>query len=56
MIPVKSSGHGLTATLAPEYETCQKLSQESSLPVKTIYQAALAAAWQQYVQEAEEND
>ena len=55
-VPVKKSGQGLTATLAPEYEACQKLSQESSLPVKTIYQAALAAAWQQFAQEAEKHD
>jgi uncharacterized protein (TIGR00299 family) protein len=35
---------GKVVQTAPEYESCRKLAEEKSVPLKTIYEAALAAA------------
>lgn len=35
---------GQVVQTAPEYESCRKLSEEKNVPLKTVYEAALAAA------------
>ena len=35
---------GRIVQTAPEYESCKNLAQEKSMPLKTVYEAALAAA------------
>jgi uncharacterized protein (TIGR00299 family) protein len=43
-IPVKVAGvEGEIANAAPEYEVCRRIAREKDVPVKRVYQAALAA-------------
>ena len=37
-------GPGGHDNLAPEYEDCKRIAAEKKIPIKTVYQAALAAA------------
>jgi uncharacterized protein (DUF111 family) len=34
---------GRVVQTAPEYESCKKLAAEKNVPLKTVYEAALAA-------------
>ena len=36
--------HGRETTRAPEFEDCRRLAEEAGVPVRTVYEAALAAA------------
>ena len=35
----------LVMNVAPEYEVCRRIASERGVPVKAVYQAALAAYW-----------
>ncbi len=43
-VKVASGGSGIE-NAAPEFEDCARLARESGVPLKAIYQAALAAFW-----------
>jgi len=40
----KASAPDGSVNLAPEYEDCRRLARERGVPLKHVYQAALAAA------------
>jgi uncharacterized protein (DUF111 family) len=42
-VAVKVSGEGDLENAAPEYEACRMLARTAGVPVKRVYQAALAA-------------
>jgi uncharacterized protein (TIGR00299 family) protein len=43
-VPVKiADGESGPANIAPEYEACRRLAREKGVPIKDVYQAALAA-------------
>ena len=43
-VPVKiADGESGPANIAPEYEACRWLAREKNVPIKDVYQAALAA-------------
>ena len=45
-IRVKIHGHeGETVTVSPEYEDCRMQSEKNNVPVKTVYNAAIAAVY-----------
>ncbi len=43
-----SSLRGQVANVAPEYEDCRRLAVEHGLPLKVVWQKAVAQAWQFY--------
>lgn len=45
-----SSLRGQVANVAPEYEDCRQLAAEHALPLKVVWQKALALAWEHYGQ------
>jgi uncharacterized protein (DUF111 family) len=45
-VDLKISGaDDASANVAPEYESCRQLAQTSGMPLKVIYQHAVAAWW-----------
>lgn len=46
-VRVKLGEHqGRLKNVAPEYEDCRRIAQETGMPVKLVYQQAIAAFWQ----------
>ena len=40
----RDSARDYFENLAPEYESCKRLARERAVPIKAVYEAALAAA------------
>ncbi len=51
-----SSVKGQVTNVAPEYEDCRRLAAEQGLPLKVVWQKALALAWDFYGQTAESGE